>query len=147
MTSQSKKQVIATRPLAVWFALAIIILYFLLFIIVMFIGPPDQSILDQPEFIDQVIGVVETLAIEISLGLAIWALATRRLWGRWFIIAPVGYILGTIGYGLLVYPDPDPVIQQERIFIAVLGFSPLAFATLLVSFGERNKEYFKIARS
>jgi hypothetical protein len=111
-------------------------------IVLSVVGPPDPSVLDEPEFGDWLIDVVEAIITTGSLVVGFWALAARRQWGRWFVAAPLIYIIGTLGYALIVFPDPDPFADQETIVLWTITLSPLLFVIILTSFGESVRDYF-----
>jgi hypothetical protein len=132
------------RPTSIWIALCVLALYIALLVVVMVVGPPDPSVLDEPEFGDWLINVVEAIITIASLVVGFVALAARRQWGRWFVTATLVYFVGTLAYGLIVFPDPDPVADQDALIGWTLGLSPLLFVLILTSFGESVREYFAL---
>jgi hypothetical protein len=133
------------RPLAVWIALGILIVYVpLLFLGVVFL--PDESVLDERDFADLIIDTAEVGAVSLSLIIAFWALATRRQWGRWFVAAALPYIIGVSLWGQLFSPDVDVNEEIEVLLLgAIVLLSPLVIIILLVSVGSRVKSYFSMS--
>jgi hypothetical protein len=103
---------------------------------------PSESVLDHVDFADDLIGLAEVAAVYISLTVAIWALAVRKQWGRWFVAAPIAYLVGTLLWGHFFFPDEDPEDKMNILLGASVGLSPFVIVILLVSFGEGVKNYF-----
>ena len=129
-----------TRPTAVWIALAILMVYIPLIFIVI-VASQSESVLDGSDFTDLIIGIAEVAIVVISLMFAIWALATRRQWGRWFIALPLAYLIGTLAY-TLSFSAMDPVDREDTMIGAVVGLTPLVLVIFLVSVGSKVKNYF-----
>ncbi|MEK7855350.1 MAG: hypothetical protein AAB288_04615, partial [Acidobacteriota bacterium] len=71
-----------SRPTALWIGLAILIAYIPLSFIAIMISR-SESVLVETGPVDVVIDIAEMSFVGLSLIVASWALATRRLWGRW----------------------------------------------------------------
>jgi uncharacterized membrane protein (DUF485 family) len=99
MASQTENISRARRPFAVWLALGILVFYIPFSFLMIFW--PSESVLDRPDFADDLVGLAEIAAVLISLAIAIWAFAVRKQWGRWFVAAPVAYLVGTVVVGTL----------------------------------------------
>jgi len=130
----SNTKITTKRPVAVWLALGILVFYipFSLVIIVL----PSESVLDQVDFADDLIGLAEVAAVYISLAVAIWALAMRKQWSRLFVAVPLTYLVGTVLWGHF-FVDEDPEDKMNILLGASVGLSPLVIVILLVSFGRR----------
>lgn len=130
------------RPASVWTALVILALYISLFILGLIVGPPDPSVLDTPPTDEIIIGIAETVAMTISLAIALWALATRRQWGRWFVAGMIAYVFGASAYDHFFLPELDASGQDDYLLHMSIGFTPLLLVVILVSFGEGVRKYF-----
>lgn len=129
-----------SRPTAVWIGLAILIGYIPLSFIGIVISR-SESVLDETDLADVIIDIAEMSFAGLSLIVAFWALATRRLWGRWLIALPLAYIIGILAYGLL-FLELDSVDKENVLIGALMGLSPLVLVILLVSVGSNVKTYF-----
>lgn len=139
MASQPEKSLTTLRPLAVWLALVVLVLYIPFWVLINLL--PSESVLDNDDMADDVVGIAEFAAVTISLAIAIWALAMRKQWGRWFVAAPIAYLIGTLLWGH-VFVDDDADYKMDILLGASVGLSPLVIVILLVSFGENAKNYF-----
>jgi hypothetical protein len=140
MASQPQKSLTTRRPFAVWLALAILIFYIPFSLLMLFL--PSESVLDQIDLTEDLIGLAEVAAAYISLVVAVWALAIRKHWGRWFVAIPIAYLIGTLLWGHFVFVDEDPEDKMNILLGASVGLLPLVIVVLLVSFGEGVKKYF-----
>lgn len=130
------------RPASVWIALVVLALYIFLFLFGLIVGPPDPSVLDTPPTDELIIGIAENVAMTISLAIALWALATRRQWGRWFVAGMIAYVFGVTAYEHFFLPELDASGQNDLLLHLSIGLTPLLLVVLLVSFGEGVKKYF-----
>ena len=140
MSSQPAKSPTDRRPFAVWLALWILVLYIPFWVLINFL--PSESVLDNVDMADDVVGIAEFAVVVISLAVAIGALAMRKQWGRWFVAAPTAYFVGTLLWGHFVFVDEGPDYKMGILLAASIGLSPLVIVVLLVSFGEGVKNYF-----
>lgn len=129
-----------SRPTAVRIGLAILIAYIPLFLLGIVVSR-GESVLDETEFSDLIIGIVETSFVVLSLIIAFWALATRRLWGRWLIALPLVYMIATLAYNLLLF-ESNAVEKEDVLIGSFIGLSPLVLVILLVSVGSNVRTYF-----
>jgi hypothetical protein len=136
----SQTRITTKRPFAVWLALGILVFYIPFSLLMLFL--PSESVLDQIDLSEDLVGLAEVAAVYISLAVAIWALSIGKQWGRWFVAAPVAYIVGTLLWGHFIYIDEDPEDKMNVLLGASVGLSPLVLVVLLVSFGEGVKKYF-----
>lgn len=128
-----------SRPIAVWVGLAILSAY-IPFLFVIYLLLPRESVLDQPELTELAIAWVELFFWVLSLSISIWAIATRRSWGRLFVAIPPLYIIGNLAYSQLFF-EWDPVEKADTLLGAIVGLSPLFLVILLVSFGSDVRNY------
>lgn len=131
------------RPIAIWIALGILPIYILLLALGLFF-PTDRSVLDTPDVADVVADFVEVGAVIITLFIAFLALAMRKKWGRWFVLAPLVFIIGVLIWGEF-FSGQVVESSEERIYLllgACVGLAPLLIVFLLVSFGSAVKNYF-----
>ena len=140
MASQTENDSPARRPHSVWLALWILVLYIPFWILINFL--PSESVLDNVDWAADPIGIAEVAAVTISLVVAICTLLKRKRWGRWFVAAPVAYIVGTLLWGHFYFVDEDPDYKMGILLAASVGLSPLIIVILLVSFGEGVKNHF-----
>jgi hypothetical protein len=140
MASHARERHKTQRPIAVLIALAITLLY-MPFLLLLFLGP-NESVLDEGEVVDSVIDAVEMAVIIVSLAIAFGAIATRRQWGRWFVAAPIAYLVGALMWVNIFFVDVSPDDKMSLLIGACFFLSPLIIVVLLVSFGGSVKEYF-----
>lgn len=139
MASQPENGSETSRPFAAWLALGILVFYIPFLVIINFL--PSESVLDSVDVTEDVVGMFEFAAVIISLVVAIWALAIRKQWGRWFVAASFAYMVGTLLWGHF-FLDEDPEDKLNILLGATLGLAPLVIVILLVSFGAGVKNYF-----
>jgi hypothetical protein len=135
------------RPIAVWIALGILLLYIPLLLFGL-IGPPDESVLNTRETEDLISDIALGAGILVSLLIAFWALTYRKQWGRWFILGPIAFFSGETLYEELFVPEiVSENIEDKMVFLVALcaGLIPLVIVFLLVSFGSRVKNYFALS--
>ena len=143
MASHAGQRPTTQRPIAVWIALVILVIY----IPLLFIGLvlPSESVLDEREVTDVIFDSVESAPVLLSLTVALWATFTRRRWARWLVAAALVYILGVLIFGEIFYPESPEQFPEGRIDLligATIGLSPLVLVGLLLSFGAEVRSYF-----
>lgn len=149
MTNESVERLTTRRPVTIWVALGVLAIYIALLILGSYF-PFERSVLDQMEPADEIRFQLENLVILASFVAAFVAIWKRKRWGRWFLIAPIVYLVGSIGFEELFYVDPnagDPEYSEEALIVLaiLLAFPLISF--LLVSVGDSAKAYFSLSKS
>lgn len=129
-----------SRPTALWIGLGMLIAYIPLSFIAIMISR-SESVLVETGPVDVVIDIAEMSFVGLSLIVASWALATRRLWGRWLIALPLAYLIGIVAYDILFF-ESEYADKENLLIGALMGLSPLVAVILLVSVGSTVKTYF-----
>jgi hypothetical protein len=145
MENQSEQKLTTRRPIAVWIALGILLLYVPIFLLGIFSSSDRKSVSGEREFSDVVVYAILWASVIISLVIAFWAIAVRKQWGRWFVAAHIAYITGFLIWGHLTVPElvaEDSYDRTKILLGAIIWFSPLLIVILLVSFGANVKQYF-----
>lgn len=145
MTSQEREKAKTHRPASVWIALVILILYIPLLTFGFFV-PFERSVLDEMDLVDEMIGHAQSAAVIASLVVAFFATFKRKRWGRWFLLAPLFYIVGSLGFQEIFYPEPTLYDAEDRDALWLgftVGLAPMLLTFVLVSVGDSVREYFE----